>query len=201
MDTPKVIEKQRTLRNLIVAVLVLLVGVGIWLEYRLLGLNLRPPMIEPYLQYGYSPLKIGRTVPYFQIKTASGQVLTPLEPPAKFYLFVLDDRLPSACLNMECGPGGGFIASKGGTLMGIADPGIAGLFGIGVDQNPSPIDFVRAFEFERARLRLQGEPLVRFDARFVVAADHHGRVRKVFRNGTLQDLGRVVQESGFADPQ
>jgi hypothetical protein len=158
-------------------------------------LNLKTYKPQSVVQFG--SIKVGRSLPSFIGVSPSGREIGSTCPKGgKFYVHVVDEQLPTFCLDLECGKQAEIVVNKGGHLIGGSDFKYAKLFGIKVMKNNSILNRVlhniKPF-VEKLGWKLQTH-WWRFETSLIVVADSEGRIILIYKNAGIKDVPRIIRD-------
>lgn len=150
---------------------------------------------EPKSVERFGSVKVGGYLPSFIGVSQSGRKIGPIYPVGgKFYIHVVDARLPATCLDLECGRQARVVVDKRGHLIGGSDFKYGEIFGIKTVKTSSLIRrvlyHVRPFA-ERLGLKIQVH-FWRLETSLVIVANHKGQVIRIYKNAGIKDVPRIV---------
>ncbi len=120
----------------------------------------------------FRKIKVGEKIPGFSASSIiSGIDMSPTDPQGRFYIHFVNDKLPSACLNLECGEDAKYAQEKGGHLLGFADGKAAYSFGIDIKLKP-----------------------YRFDASIMAVTDNSAKIIAIYEQAQLSDLKTILDD-------
>jgi len=144
----------------------------------------------------FGPIKVGGRLPGFSGVSQSGIMVGPTRPRSgRFYVHVIDEQLPPACLDLECGEQARAITRRGGHLIGGSDYKGAKGFGVKVIKTSS---LTRRVLYHVPPLvdRLIGRRIRRdfwtFETSLVVVVNCEGRIVRIYKNAGIKDVPRLV---------
>lgn len=152
--------------------------------------------LEPVQRFG--SVRVGGRLPSFEGVSRSGTRVGPTRPAGgRFYVHVVDERLPTTCLDLECGDQARAITDRGGHLIGGSDLKYGQVFGVRTVKATSL--FRRALYRTRSVAASFGlNPRVswwRLETSLVVVANREGRVVRIYRHAGITDLPRILADS------
>lgn len=174
-----------------------LLVVGTLIGMAFLAIWLRVSKFEPVNQF--NALKVGGHIPHFSGISMTGMDLGTGRPPGKFHIYVIDERLPPLCLDLECGEQAEAVINRGGHLIGGSDFKFAKLFGVKVIKTRSlmrqlmyhlPSNVERLARNLGLKVRRDFWSL---ETSLIVVADCDRRIIGIFKNAGIKDVPHILR--------
>lgn len=144
----------------------------------------------------FGSMKVGGFLPSFVGVSESGKKIGSTYPKGgKFYIHVVDEQLPTSCLDLECGEQSRIVVNKGGHLIGGSDFKYAKIFGIKIVKNSTLINRI-LYHLKPFAEKFGWKIQVfwwRPETSLVVVADGKGRIIHIYKNGGIKDVPRIVR--------